>query len=46
MLCGFGTFGLGKSITLGMYDFEVPVKLMSGGSRNDDSFDKKNSKSK
>ena len=37
MLCGFGKFGLGKSITLGMYDFEVPAKLMSGGSQDDNS---------
>lgn len=28
MLCTFGKFGLGKSITLGMYDFEVPAQLM------------------
>jgi hypothetical protein len=27
-LCSFGKFGLGKSITLGMYDFEVPAQLM------------------
>lgn len=46
MLCGFGKFGLGKSITLGMYAFEVPAKLMSDVSRDDDSFDKENSKSK
>ena len=46
MLCGFGKFGLGKSITLGMYDFEVPVKLMSDASQDDDSFDKENNKSK
>lgn len=28
MLCKFGEFGLGKSITLGMYDFEIPTQLM------------------
>uniref|UniRef100_UPI004056E4B2 hypothetical protein n=1 Tax=Agathobacter sp. TaxID=2021311 RepID=UPI004056E4B2 len=27
MLCRFGKFGVGKSLTLGMYDFEVPKKL-------------------
>lgn len=46
MLCGFGKFGLGKSITLGMYDFEVPAKLMSGGSQDDNSADKKNNKNR
>ena len=46
MLCGFGKFGLGKSITLGMYDFEVPAKLMSGGSQDDNSVDKKNNKNR
>lgn len=29
VLCSFGKFGLGKSITLGMYDFEVPASLMA-----------------
>lgn len=28
LLCNFGKFGLGKSITLGMYDFEVPAQLI------------------
>lgn len=46
MLCGFGKFGLGKSITLGMYDFEVPAKLMSGRGRDDSSSGKENRKSK
>lgn len=45
ILCGFGKFGLGKSITIGMYDFEVPIKLMFGASQDDDSFDKENNKS-
>ncbi|MCM1049066.1 MAG: hypothetical protein NC433_11665 [Clostridiales bacterium] len=33
VLCNFGRFGLGKSITLGMYDFEVPVCLTDGVSQ-------------
>lgn len=36
VLCNFGKFGLGKSITLGMYDFEVPAQLMTGVNQNDD----------
>ena len=28
MLCRLGKFGVGKSLTLGMYDFEIPKKLM------------------
>ena len=36
VLCNFGKFGLGKSITLGMYDFEVPAQLMDGVNQNDD----------
>lgn len=27
MLCRFGKFGVGKSLTLGMYDFPVPNEL-------------------
>lgn len=34
VLCNFGKFGLGKSITLGMYDFEVPAQLMVGVNQN------------
>ncbi len=34
VLCNFGKFGLGKSITLGMYDFEVPAQLMVGMNQN------------
>lgn len=34
VLCSFGKFGLGKSITLGMYDFEVPAQLMVGVNQN------------
>ncbi len=34
VLCNFGKFGLGKSITLGMYDFEVPAQLMAGVNQN------------
>ncbi len=36
VLCSFGKFGLGKSITLGMYDFEVPAQLMTGVNQHDD----------
>ncbi len=40
MLCNFGKFGLGKSITLGMYDFEIPDKLISDKRQDNDNFDK------
>lgn len=41
MLCSFGKFGEGKSITLGMYDFEIPDKLIPDkGQDNDKAFDK------
>lgn len=36
VLCSFGKFGLGKSITLGMYDFEVPTQLTTDVNQNDD----------
>lgn len=26
-LCRFGKYSVGKSLTLGMYDFDVPAKL-------------------
>lgn len=35
MLCKFGRFGLGKSLTLGMYDFEVPQKLAEYHTKSD-----------
>lgn len=44
ILCSFGKFGLGKSITLGMYDFEIPAKLIPNLSQNDDSLGKKDIK--
>lgn len=28
LLCKIGKFGVGKSLVFGMYDFEVPKKLM------------------
>lgn len=28
VLCKVGKFGVGKSLTLGMYDFEIPKKLI------------------
>ena len=27
ILCELGKYGIGKSLTLGMYDFEIPQKL-------------------
>ena len=28
ILCKLGKYGMGKSLTLGMYDFEIPKKLI------------------
>lgn len=28
MLCKFGKFGVGKSLILGLYDFEPPARLI------------------
>ena len=33
MLCRFGKFGVGKSLTLEMYDFEVPKELAEYNTR-------------
>lgn len=29
ILCAFGKYGVGKSLTLGMYDFAVPKELIN-----------------
>lgn len=29
ILCELGKYGIGKSLTLGMYDFEIPKKLIA-----------------
>ncbi len=44
VLCNFGKFGLGKSITLGMYDFEVPAQLMVGISKEGEHRPKRSNK--
>lgn len=41
MLSKFGRFGLGKTITLGMYDFEVPAQLMRGMNLDNKNTDKR-----
>ena len=33
MLCRLGKFGVGKSLTLGMYEFEIPKKLMESNTK-------------
>lgn len=35
LLCKIGKFGVGKSLLLGMYDFEVPKKLMESKKKKD-----------
>lgn len=35
ILCKFGKYGMGRSIIVGMYDFEVPKKLVEYNSNED-----------
>lgn len=42
MLCRFGKFGVGKSLTLGMYEFDVPKELTECITYNNDISDYRN----